>query len=114
VSNERKTSRTFGDGIPSVPGRYGSFTLARQVERVEFWTSLALVGRRWGDPQNTFQAPGYGRIDLGGRYRLGPDTDVQVAVRNLGDVRYVDYLDATSNVYQGDRRNLTLTLVQRL
>lgn len=114
VVNERKTSATYGSGVAAIPARHGSLTLAHRAGHLEFWGSVALVGRRWGNPQNTFQAQGYGRIDIGGRHHLGTATELLMVVRNLADLRYVDYLDSDSNVYQGDRRTLTLTLVHRL
>lgn len=65
---------------------------------------------RWGDAYDSFKVPGYARVDLGGRLALGKGSEPALKVRNLADRRYVEYLNGADNVYQGERRNVSLTL----
>ncbi|NTV95118.1 MAG: TonB-dependent siderophore receptor [Thiobacillus sp.] len=111
VRYEKKTYPAYGDQLAGVPEHYGALSLAwRSGRDFDVWATLARVGPRWGDAYNSFRAPGYTRLDMGARYTLGKTADLRLNVRNLGDKRYVEYLSDADNVYQGERRNITLTV----
>lgn len=108
VRNELKTDPSYGDQIAGVPAVYGAVSLDWQLNPgTKGWATLVGVGSRWGDAYGSFRAPGYVRADLGVRHVLSRDSDVGVAVVNLSDKRYVEYLSAADNVFQGARRSLT-------
>jgi iron complex outermembrane receptor protein len=113
VRNEEKTKPNYGDRIASVPEHYGTLTITGKSNVLEGWGSLVWVGSRWGDAYNTFKAPGYARLDLGVRRPLGVKTDLQLNIRNLADKRYVEYVSDASNVFQGDRRNIAVSVVHQ-
>lgn len=113
VRNEEKANPNYGARIASVPEHYGSLTIAGKTGALEGWGALVWVGSRWGNAGNTFKAPGYARFDLGLRHPLDANTDLRLNVRNLADKRYVDYVSDASNVFQGERRNVALSVVHR-
>lgn len=90
--------------LPGVPWRYGALGLRWRTAPVRLWASVALVGPRPGDVENSFRAPGYARLDAGGVVPLGSGTELTASVANLLDKRYVEALTAADNVYQGERR----------
>lgn len=111
VGYQRKTNIAYGDQLPSVPKWHGSLTLNKRVsDGMAGWMTLLGVGQRQGDLWNTFTAPAYARLDLGCQYILNKTASLKFIVRNLTDRRYVAYLTDSDNVYQGDRRNVALTL----
>lgn len=111
VRNDRKTNPAYGEHLAGVPGHYGALSLVwRSGSGIDAWATLVRVGERWGDAYNTFKAPGYTRLDLGAGVALGKATELRLNIRNLADRRYVEYLSDADNVFQGERRNVTLTL----
>lgn len=113
VRNEEKTNPNYGDRIASVPEHYGSLTITGKTKALESWGALVWVGSRWGNAGNTFRAPGYARFDLGLRHPLDASTDLHLNIRNLADKRYVEYVSDASNVFQGERRNIAVSVVHR-
>lgn len=114
--NQRKTNPAHGDHIANIPGHYGALTLDWQnggPRARRAWATLVHVGERWGNPGNTFKAPAYTRVDLGAAYHLNRASELRLVIRNLADKRYVEYLSSADNVFQGERRHVSLTFVQR-
>jgi iron complex outermembrane recepter protein len=110
VRNIEKTDPTMGDELPGVPRRFGALTLEQLLAgslRSKVWGTLAFVGRRQGDIENTFTAPAYGRLDLGASLAWDKATSFIFLLANSLDKRYVEAITSADNVYQGERRRLT-------
>lgn len=95
-----------GNRLANVPRHAGSLWLRYDVklaglEGLELGIGAFFVGNRRGDIQNTFELPGYGRLDsyVGygwnvGRYRVTAEFNL----RNLLDKEYFESADPNSNV----------------
>ncbi|MDI1279383.1 TonB-dependent siderophore receptor [Methylobacter sp.] len=64
---------------------------------------LVFVGRRFGDDANSFEVPGYVRLDLVAHYQL-EQFDFRFKVENIMDKRYVSSSIYDDTVIQGNRR----------
>jgi iron complex outermembrane receptor protein len=103
------------DGVPvflhhrlaNIPRYAGSFWGKWDVKEIPALEGLSLgfgvyvVGIRQGDINNTFQLPGYARLDAMAAYRWNIDqhkVTAQLNIRNLNNIRYFENADPDSNV----------------
>lgn len=102
-----------GNLMPLVPEHAGSAWLRYEVRRIPQLHGLSVgigvfaAGKREGDIQNTFQLPGYARLDAFAAYRmrLGPTRlTAQINARNILNKRYYESTDPDSNVAPPVRR----------
>lgn len=96
-----------GTRLNNVPEHSGSVWLKHDVSIIPELNGLSLgvgtylAGQREGDADNSFQLPGYARLDTFAAYRwnLGPSRlTAQLNVRNVLDKRYYESTDPFSNV----------------
>jgi iron complex outermembrane recepter protein len=73
----------------------------------EYSANLGLigVGKRYGDPTNSFMLPGYARVDAGILYEHQA-LSLRLTIENLTDERYIAAPFAEDDLYQGKRREL--------
>lgn len=106
-----------GNRLPGVPLRSGSvwakYDNGNTTEGLSFGAGVYLRGQREGDPNNTYQLPGYGRVDAFMAYKfkaLGAKVaTAQVNVNNLFDKTYFDYGGSGGtrlNIYYGEPINI--------
>ncbi|MCZ4305546.1 TonB-dependent receptor plug domain-containing protein [Zoogloeaceae bacterium G21618-S1] len=108
------TASWLGDAFPGVPAFSAGLSLAHTLPAVAGYPLTARldavhVGERHGDAANSFKVRGYRRYDIGlhtkhGRY------DLDLAVRNAFDTRYIAAISAKDDVYQGERQRIIATL----
>ncbi len=94
-----------GHRLVQVPEHSGSVWVKYAVlpQRLDVGAGVYLVGKRQGDNANSFQMPGYGRVDLFAAYHwvVGPSRfTAQVNVYNLLDQQYYK----SSNAFDGNPR----------
>lgn len=103
----RDHSGLQGKRLSNVPEHAGSLWLRYDVKEIaaldglSFGLGTYLAGQRHGDPDNSFQLPGYVRLDAFAAYRwnIGPTRlTTQVNIRNLLDKTYYESTDPDSNV----------------
>ncbi|WP_164867917.1 TonB-dependent siderophore receptor [Rhodovarius crocodyli] len=71
---------------------------------------LFAVSGRAGDLNNSYRVGGYTRIDLSASYPVHPNARIQLAVRNLGDVRYIEAPVSRTENYAGSPRTVVASL----
>ncbi len=100
---------TAGNRLPNVPDHSGSLFVKYDINGYEsqegfsFGVGGIAVGQRQGDFANTFQLPGFVRMDAFAAYRMkvGPTrVTAQFNIRNLLDKVYYESTDQNSNVTQ--------------
>lgn len=104
--NVRKTSASQGDEFVGVARLSAGLQLERRwpsENNLRTWLGVVAVGQRMANAANSVRVPGYARLDAGARMPLFDGT-VQISVRNLTDIRYVEALSALDDVFQGARR----------
>ncbi|MGH8559575.1 MAG: TonB-dependent siderophore receptor, partial [Methylococcales bacterium] len=98
---------TAGNRLPNVPDHAGSLFVKYDVNGYEapegfsFGVGGIAAGQRQGDFANTFQLPGFVRMDAFAAYRMkvGPTrVTAQFNIRNLLDKTYYESTDPSSNV----------------
>lgn len=116
--NTRGANATLGkrwNGVPwhstslwakydSAPGRPAGWALG---------LGAYVNGLRQGNNTNTFQLPGYTRIDSLVSYRIraaGRPVTAQVNLQNLLDARYFEATDGSTNSYYGQPRSVSTSL----
>lgn len=115
VRNAAKTSSSLGDRIVNVPTVLGALRIDwRTSADWLLWSSLAGVGSRAGNTHNTFTAPGFATLNAGMKYQINAQTSATLSVTNMIDKRYVEALSAEDNVYQGERRRISVTFKRQL
>jgi len=74
---------------------------------------LSLNGLRQGNNTNTFQLPGYGKVDAMASYRLkaaGRPVVAQLNVQNVLDAQYFEATDGSTNSYYGAPRAVSTSI----
>jgi iron complex outermembrane receptor protein len=111
-----------GKLLPGVPSRSGSIwakydTGSASAEGFSFGAGVFLRGQRQGDARNTFQLPGYGRVDALLAYRFkgfgAKLATAQLNIQNLFDKVYFDHGGSGGtrlNSYYGEPRTVTASL----
>jgi iron complex outermembrane recepter protein len=111
-----------GKLLPGVPSRSGSIwakydTGSASAEGFSFGAGVFLRSQRQGDARNTFQLPGYGRVDALVAYRFkgfgAKLTTAQLNIQNLFDKVYFDHGGSGGtrlNSYYGEPRTVTASL----
>lgn len=111
-----------GKALPGVPLRSGSIWMkydfgGETAAGYSAGAGLYMRGQRQGDPANTFQLPGYGRVDAMIAYRFkgfgAKLATVQLNVQNVFDKVYFDHGGSGGtrlNSYYGDPRTLIASL----
>lgn len=96
-----------GNRLANVPDHSGSLWAKYDFSGFEASKGFSLgvggiaVGKRQGDLANTFQMPGYVRLDAYAGYSIklaGTKVSAQINVRNILDKEYYDSTDPNSNV----------------
>ncbi|ASF44776.1 TonB-dependent siderophore receptor [Methylovulum psychrotolerans] len=96
-----------GNRLPNVPKHSGSLWLKYDIKRyvplrgVSFGVGAYAVGQREGDNENSFQLPGYVRLDAFTAYHWkvgGMKWTAQLNVRNLLDKTYYESTDPNLNL----------------
>jgi iron complex outermembrane receptor protein len=96
TDNEITAGNNQGNRLPNVPLHAGSLWTHYQFEQfglpgLKAGAGVFLAGQREGDLSNSFQLPGYGRVDasLGYSWNLGPTrVTTQLNIENLLDKEY--------------------------
>lgn len=73
---------------------------------LEIGGGIFAVGRREGDLDNSFQAPGYTRVDAFAGYRISRNLRVSLNVKNLFDKEYIEAPIGRTQVYPGEPRSI--------
>ena len=113
ITKDNSVVNREGKSLPGVPLRSGSvwakYDNGSETEGLSFGAGLYLRGQREGDPNNTYQLPGYGRVDAFAAYKfkaLGAKVaTAQVNVNNLFDKKYFEYGGSGGtrfNIYYGE------------
>ncbi len=110
TQNRATTAPGQGAHFVGVPRFSGSLRVSLAhagpaASRWESWLGLVRVGPRYGDAANSFQVPGYMRVDLGSQTQLADGT-LRLGIRNLTDSRHVAAISSASDVHQGARRGV--------
>lgn len=96
-----------GNRLSNIPEHAGSLWLKYDLvdfaplDGLSLGIGTFLAGQREGDPANTFQLPGYVRLDAFAAYRFQVGKSrltAQLNIRNLLDKRYYESTDPDSNV----------------
>lgn len=106
-----------GKILPGVPLHSGSlwvkYDTGSAVKGFSFGAGVFLRGQRQGDTRNTFQLPGYGRVDALLAYRFkgfgAKLSTAQLNVQNLFDKTYFDHGGSNGsrlNSYYGEPRTI--------
>lgn len=106
-----------GKLLPGVPLRSGSlwakYDHGSETEGLSLGAGIYLRGQREGDPNNTYQLPGYARMDAFAAYKFkmlgAKQATAQINVNNLFDKKYFDYGGSGGtrlNVYYGEPVNV--------
>lgn len=95
-----------GNRFNNVPrnsfGLYGKYTFTEgALKGLSLGTGVVYAGERAGDTDNSFEVPGYVRVDLGTDYKLNNVT-LQLAIENLFNERYVASSSDRANIAQGN------------
>lgn len=106
--------------LPGVPARSGSLWAKYDTggnEGFSFGAGVFLRGQRQGDARNTYQLPGYGRVDAMLAYRFkafgSKLATAQLNIQNLFDKVYFDHGGSGGtrlNIYYGEPRTVTASL----
>ena len=105
ITKDNSVVNIEGKRLPGVPLRSGSiwakYDNGSATEGLSFGAGVYLRGQREGDPKNTYQLPGYGRVDAFAAYKfkaLGAKVvTAQMNVNNLLDKTYFDYGGSSGN-----------------
>ncbi|MBW4687960.1 MAG: TonB-dependent siderophore receptor [Komarekiella atlantica HA4396-MV6] len=82
-------------------GLYGKYEFTGgSLKGLSLGTGLVYVGERKGDNENTFELPGYVRVDLGTAYKVNNLT-FRLGIENLFDIRYASGSNNRANISQG-------------
>ncbi|MFN6470972.1 MAG: TonB-dependent siderophore receptor [Nostoc sp. SerVER01] len=82
-------------------GLYGKYEFTGgSLRGLSLGTGLVYVGEREGDNENTFEVPGYVRVDLGAAYKINNLT-FRLGIENLFDIRYAAGSNNRANISQG-------------
>ncbi|MDZ8110289.1 MAG: TonB-dependent siderophore receptor [Nostoc sp. DedQUE12a] len=82
-------------------GLYGKYDFTEgSLRGLSLGTGLVYVGEREGDNENTFELPGYVRVDLGAAYKINNLT-FRLGIENLFDIRYAAGSNNRANITQG-------------
>ncbi|MBD2562258.1 MULTISPECIES: TonB-dependent siderophore receptor [Nostoc] len=82
-------------------GLYGKYDFTEgSLRGLSLGTGLVYVGERQGDNENTFELPGYVRVDLGAAYKVNNLT-FRLGIENLFDIRYASGSNNRANITQG-------------
>jgi iron complex outermembrane receptor protein len=106
----------LGKRLPNVPRHAASLWLRYQLDaNWQFGGGLFAQGRREGDQGNSFQLPGYGRVDAMAAYRFklgGAASSLQINVNNLFDREYFagSHQHVTDWIQPGSPRSVFATL----
>ncbi len=117
VTKDNSATSLLGNRLQGVPLRSGSiwatYDGASDNQGFSYGLGVFLVGQREGDGRNTFQLPGYGRVDGFVSYKfraLGARTaTAQVNLNNLLDKKYFDHGGSNNsrlNNYYGEPFNV--------
>ncbi|MCL6753450.1 TonB-dependent siderophore receptor [Nostoc sp. CCCryo 231-06] len=88
-------------------GLYGKYEFTGgSLQGLSLGTGLVYVGEREGDNENTFQLPGYVRVDLGAAYKIDNLT-FRLGIENLFDIRYASGSNNRANISQGSPLAIT-------
>jgi iron complex outermembrane receptor protein len=113
----KDNSGNQGKILPGVPARSGSiwakYDTGSATQGFSFGAGVFLRGQRQGDTANTFQLPGYGRVDALLAYRFkefgAKLVTAQINVQNLFDKIYFDHGGSGGsrlNSYYGEPRTI--------
>ncbi len=109
------TSVAQGPYLPGIADRYGALG---GVWQSGGWPTVDLkmiaTGARPGDSKGSFFAPGAAvwHLNVSGTVAGGSTAQWSIGLVNLFDRRYIRAISAADNVWQGERRKLTLTWQQ--
>ncbi|MEX0270785.1 TonB-dependent siderophore receptor [Leptolyngbyaceae cyanobacterium UHCC 1019] len=82
-------------------GLYGKYEFTEGgLKGLSLSTGLIYAGERSGDSENTFELPGYVRVDLGAGYKINNVT-FRLAVENLFNERYASGSSSRASITQG-------------
>lgn len=111
------TSTAQGPYLPGIADRYGALGgtwQPRMHDRTTVDLKMIVTGARPGDSAGSFFAPGAAvwNLNVSGTVAGGSAAQWSIGLVNLFDRRYVRAIGAADNVWQGERRKLTLTWQQ--
>jgi TonB-dependent Receptor Plug Domain len=100
-----------GPQLPGVPAVFGSLRVSTQETKqgLQAWVNPSWSARKPADANGSVYAPGYVRWDSGLVYKQ-TGWQINLSALNLFDLRYVQALNATDNVWQGPRRRVNIGL----
>lgn len=99
---------TEGNRLPNVPRNMGNLWVTYDLmENFKFGAGVIAMGQRQGDNENSFQLPGYARVDAMAAYRvklMGSMFTAQLNINNLLNKDYFAYSQGgrISGAFPGD------------
>ncbi len=75
----------------------------------QFFAGVIAVGDRFGDDENSFEIPGYTRLDMGIQYST-KNVRVTLSGRNVTDERYIVAASSGDDIYRGEPRAIRLSV----
>lgn len=103
----------IGNTPQSVAERQASAMLQWRPASVEGLTlsgGLRYTGSTWADNQNTLPVPSRTLVDVGARYDFAGGWTANLFISNLADTDYIASCNTGYWCYQGEGRNISLTL----
>jgi iron complex outermembrane receptor protein len=117
MDSEITKDNTFqvGNNLQNVPVLSGSlwsdYTIQNGFLRgLKLGGGVFVVGRREGDLNNSFEAPGYARVDARVSYKIHENLNASLNINNLFDKYYIEAPIGSTQLYPGE----PLTVLGRL
>ncbi|HEB63735.1 MAG TPA: TonB-dependent receptor, partial [Gammaproteobacteria bacterium] len=109
-------SRNQDNTPASIPKHSGAIRLnytPLAIPAWRFFSGIKAIDGRFGDDANSFSVPGYALLDLGTHYSR-KNLTLSFNITNALDKRYIAASFSDSDIYQGNRRQVRLSVEYRL
>lgn len=98
-----------GKRLPQSPEQSGLFTLRwTPRQRIQFWTRLRIVGRRYADEENNLLLKSACICSAGLVFSINHDAELFLSIENLNNARLADERSLSGLVYSSLPRNVGL------
>jgi iron complex outermembrane recepter protein len=106
---DQPVTATQGTYLTGTPSAYGALRASKQMTlQWQPWASVQATSSRAGDDKASFNAPGYGVLNLGVKSQQNPKLQWGMTLDNALDRRYVRALTGADNVWQRPRRKVSV------
>ncbi len=107
-----RDDKNQGNAPASVPAHSGAIRIDYRPNLfpdTKFTAGIVARSPIWVDDANSFELPGYARLDLGASFRYN-NWEMQFSVSNALDKQYVIYASADDDIYPGEQRRIRFRL----